>query len=307
MILLSGIPSETPMRMVLSELEQIGAAYVFFNQRHFSSMDIDFNIVGDRVSGKLRIGNKMHRLEEFSSVYTRLMDDRALPELQGEPKTSAMRSKCRALHDTLMHWQEIAPCIVVNRMAAMGSNSSKPYQAQLIRTQGFNVPETLITNDPNLVLAFRERHQRVAYKSISGVRSIVQLLRDEDISRLEHIRWCPVQFQQFVEGTNLRVHVIHEKIYATIIQTAATDYRYASQQEATPPHFEAIDLAADLADRCICLTKSLGLLLAGIDLKIAPEGEVYCLEVNPSPAFSYFQLRSGQPISRAIAEYLTQQ
>mgnify|MGYP006184765043 CR=1 FL=1 len=58
-------------------------------------------------------------------------------------------------------------------VAPMGSNSSKPFQAQLIRQYGFAVPETLITNNPEHVLAFRDKHKRIVYKSISGVRSIV--------------------------------------------------------------------------------------------------------------------------------------
>jgi glutathione synthase/RimK-type ligase-like ATP-grasp enzyme len=48
----------------------------------------------------------------------------------------------------------------------------------------------------------------------------------------------------------------------------------------------------------------LGLAFAGIDLKITPEKHVYCFEVNPSPAFSYYQSNTGQPIADAVAAYL---
>jgi glutathione synthase/RimK-type ligase-like ATP-grasp enzyme len=105
------------------------------------------------------------------------------------------RTSCRNLFDTLTRWAEIAPARVVNRVAPMGSNFSKPYQAQLIQRYGFEVQETLITNDPELVREFRAKHGRVIYKLISGVRSIVQTLTDEDMDRLESIRWCPTQFQ----------------------------------------------------------------------------------------------------------------
>jgi glutathione synthase/RimK-type ligase-like ATP-grasp enzyme len=49
----------------------------------------------------------------------------------------------------------------------MASNHSKPYQAQLITKAGFDVPDTLVTNDPDRALAFRSRHKKVIYKSIS--------------------------------------------------------------------------------------------------------------------------------------------
>ena len=55
---------------------------------------------------------------------------------------------------------------------------------------------------------------------------------------------------------------------------------------------------------CVNLTEGLGLAFAGIDLKVTPENHVYCFEVNPSPAFSYYESSTGQPISEAVAEYL---
>ena len=33
-------------------------------------------------------------------------------------------------------------------------------------------------------------------------------------------------------------------------------------------------------------------------------GEYYCFEVNPSPAYSYFEEETSQPISRAVVDYL---
>ena len=132
------------------------------------------------------------------------------------------------------------PGRVVNRVAPMGSNFSKPYQAQLIKRYGFEVPETLITNDPELVRAFRARHGRVIYKSISGVRSIVQTLTDDDMTRIDDIRWCPTQFQAFVEGTNVRVHTVGEKVFATAINTDATDYRYAKKQSGDYADLRAV-------------------------------------------------------------------
>ena len=96
-----------------------------------------------------------------------------------------------------------------------------------ITKKGFAVPETLITNDPNLVHEFRNKHKRIIYKSISYVRSIVHILENSEAERLHFIRWCPTQFQKFIEGINVRVHTIGDKVFATSINTGAVDYRYA--------------------------------------------------------------------------------
>jgi len=305
MILLCGIPTETPMALVSDALTSNGTRYVVLNQRKFASMKMSLDINGGKTTGRLQLNGDSYSVDEFTGVFTRLMDYHHLPELKDAPADSPELKFCSNLFETLTRWAEISPARVVNRVAPMGSNFSKPYQAQLIKRFGFEVPETLITNDPELVRAFRARHGRVIYKSISGVRSIVQTLTDDDMSRIDNIRWCPTQFQAFVEGTNVRVHTVGEKVFATAISTDATDYRYAHRQSGDHAELRPAELADDLAEMCVKLSAGLGLAFAGIDLKITPENYVYCFEVNPSPAFSYYESQTGQPISRAVADYLS--
>lgn len=304
MILLIGIPTETPLALVEEELRIIGAASISFNQRIFEKCQMQMEIHDGRISGNLRIDNRNFDLNDFSGIYNRAMDDTNLPELQYEPPGSPKRQYCRALHETLMQWSEIAPARVVNRISPMASNFSKPYQAQLIQKCGFDVPETLITNNPDLVREFRKKHGRIIYKSISGARSIVQTLSDNDIHRLDYIRWCPTQFQKYIEGNDIRVHTVNNEAYATLINTGATDYRYAYQQEGESAKLSAYELPDEIAEKCLRLADGLGLAFAGIDLKITPDSKVYCFEVNPCPAFSYYEANTGQPIANAVARYL---
>jgi len=305
MILLCGIPTETPMALVSDALDSNGTPYVVLNQRKFASMRMSLDIQAGKPTGRLQLNGDSYSVDEFTGVFSRLMDYHHLPELQDAPADSPDLKFCGNLFETLTRWAEISPARVVNRIAPMGSNFSKPFQAQLIKRYGFEVPETLITNDPDLVRAFRARHGRIIYKSISGVRSIVQTLTDEDMMRIDNIRWCPTQFQAFVEGTNVRVHTVGDKVFATGINTEATDYRYAHRQSGDHAELRPVELSDDLAEMCVKLSAGLGLAFAGIDLKITPENHVYCFEVNPSPAFSYYESQTGQPISRAVADYLS--
>jgi glutathione synthase/RimK-type ligase-like ATP-grasp enzyme len=303
-ILLCGIPTETPLAMVRSELDELGEPYVLFNQRRFAEASVELGIAEGRVSGRLRLNGDQYALADFGGIYSRMMDYRFLPELKDEAPDTPKQLHCRNLLDTLTRWAEIAPARVVNRIAPTTSNFSKPYQTQLIRQYGFEVPETLITNDPELVRAFRARHGQIIYKSISGVRSIVQTFGDEDLARLELIRWCPTQFQAYVPGMNVRVHTVGREVFPTAISTDATDYRYASRQTGDPAALREVELSDELAEMCINLAAGLGLAFAGIDLKITPDRRIFCFEVNPSPAFSYYESHTGQPIARAVARYL---
>lgn len=304
MILLCGIPSESSLAMAVRDVEQLGVDHLVFNQRQFASMALEFELAGGEIRGELRVGGAVHPLQDFNGVYTRVMDDRFLPELRDEPADSPLRAHCRRLHETLGRWLEIAPGRIVNRARPQGSNSSKPYQAQLIARHGFSVPETLITNDPELVREFAAEHPRVIYKSISGVRSIVQTLDEEDLARLELIRWCPVQFQAYVPGVDVRAHVVGNEVIATAVRSDATDYRYAARQSGAGAEMSPVELPSEVAECCVDLAHELGLPFAGIDLRITPEDEVFCFEVNPSPAFSYYESTTEQPIGQALARYL---
>jgi D-alanine-D-alanine ligase-like ATP-grasp enzyme len=48
----------------------------------------------------------------------------------------------------------------------------------------------------------------------------------------------------------------------------------------------------------------MGLPVAGIDLRHAPDERWVCFEVNPSPAFTFYEHATGQSIGAAIARLL---
>jgi glutathione synthase/RimK-type ligase-like ATP-grasp enzyme len=303
MIFLCGIPSEHSLGLVIERLRQMGAPHVVFHQRQFADAALELEIADGTVRGTLSLNGTTHRVEDFAAIYSRLMEWRLLPEVEHERPGSPSRCQCENLHAAMMQWHELADGRVLNRRTEIGLGYSKPFQSQLIRRHGFSIPETIVTNDPDEVRAFCRQYGRVIYKSASYVRSVVDLVDERDVDRLEAIRACPVQFQQFVEGINLRVHTVGRRAFATSIEAPTVDYRYAylAGEEET---LEESWLCEGLTDRCLSLAGAFSLEFAGIDLKVTGNGEIYCLEVNPSPAFSYYELHTGQPIAQAVAEYL---
>ena len=304
MILLAGIRSEPALTLVAAELDRLDLPVVWFDQREASGNGCALRADADGLHGTLQLGEGTVQLEDVAAVYTRLMDDRFLPELRGLPADAPARLRCRELHNTLVTWLELAPGRIMNRGIAMSSNTSKPYQSQLIRTAGFDVPETLVTNDPELVRRFAAEHGRVIYKSISGTRSIVRELDADALARLDDIRWCPVQFQAYVEGVDVRVHVVGSQVFATRVSSTAADYRYAVAEGTGPTRLQATRLSEVVEQCCVDLTAALGLRFSGIDLRITPTERVVCFEVNPCPAYPYYQSNTGQPIARAVAHHL---
>ena len=146
-----GIPSEPPIAMGREALEAIGADYVMVSQRRFADTHVSFAIETGTIRGSIVVGDAEYRLDDFRGAYMRAMDDRCLPELASQPSSSTLHHRAQAVYLGLAQWAEVTSARVVNRVGPMGSNISKPYQAQLIQRCGFGTPETLITNDPEEV------------------------------------------------------------------------------------------------------------------------------------------------------------
>lgn len=242
-------------------------------------------------------------LDELTGVYARFLG----PEGRIPPPDTApeVAPAMYAEYDAgLMALLEDLPCAVVNRLEGGMSNHSKAYQALLVRRSGLLTPPALVTSDPEAARRFYDEYQGdVIYKSLSGVRSIVRRVGAEQLERLPLLRHGPALFQAFVPGEDVRVHTVGDRVFATRVRSEAVDYRYATREGRTVEMEPAV-LPQDVEAACLRLARRLDLLLAGIDLKVTPEGDYYCFEVNPSPGFLYYEQSGGQPISAALASLL---
>jgi glutathione synthase/RimK-type ligase-like ATP-grasp enzyme len=297
-ILLWGLSGDDPLDDVARELRRTRQPHVWIDQRAVLATHVDLDASG--CAGWVDTPAAGIALGDITALYIRGYDAHQLPAVR-EGGDEA-RTHVRSVDARLWCFADVAPILVLNRPTAMNSNNSKPYQAQLIR-DSFLVPQTLVTTDPDAARAFWDRHGAVVYKSVSGQRSIVTRLSPDDSGRLDDLRWCPTQLQEYVPGRDYRVHVVDRQVFATEVLSSADDYRYAARQ-GTDVALRAVELPDDVVERAIGLADALNLPLAGIDLRRATNGAWYCFEVNPSPCFSYYESHTGQPITAAVAALL---
>jgi hypothetical protein len=301
-ILLVGIPTDDPLSAVLESLRKLDAQFTLVDQTEISSTDVELE-AGEGVSGVLHHQGRRVELGSVAAVYLRPYDFRRLPGIQEAGEASPSWRHAATVEDIIYSWTELTDALVVNRPSDMGSNNSKPFQAGLIQSAGFSVPQTLVTTDEAAARAFWQVHGEVVYKSISGVRSIVRRLTTEQSDRLANIANCPTQFQEYVPGTDYRVHVVGDEVFSCEVVSGADDYRYASSQGGRVEMWRQA-LPREIEVRCVELTRKCGLALAGIDLRLRPDGGWCCFEVNPSPAFTYYQRATGDRIDEAVARLL---
>jgi glutathione synthase/RimK-type ligase-like ATP-grasp enzyme len=298
MILLWGVPGERPIDVVRSALGDLRADVIMFDQRNVADWSIELAVDKD-VTGRLISPGIVIDLASIRAVYARPYDPTAVPAVQAAGLASPAADHARAVHEALRVWSELTPARMINRLSSMSSNSSKPYQARLIKKAGFDIPPTLVTTDPAAAKKFISHHKDVIYKSVSAIRSVVARVTPEvRDTRLDDIKCCPTQFQAYVSGTDIRVHVVGDAVFACEVASPATDYRYPGEADVAR---KLVEVPKDIAEKCVALTKQLGLVVAGIDLRHHRK-EWVCFEVNPSPAFTFFDLDNS--IAAAVAKQL---
>jgi hypothetical protein len=296
MIILFGYGDDPCLAAVARAASELGAAVLLIDQQRAAGVELVLRFDRATVAAAVTVDGLDYRLEEWAGAYAR-------PLTPPEPPGGRGWQHGRMLHAGLVEWLDLTELPVLNRPGAMLSNASKPLQSQLIGAAGFEVPATLVTNDPEAVRRFWHQHGEVIFKSTSGIRSIVRRLDAAASRRLALVRDLPTQFQQFVEGTDIRVHVVGEQVYATEIQSEAVDYRYA-RADGLDAVLTGVELPAAVSRQCLRLAAALALPFCGIDLRRRSDGSYVCFEVNPMPGFSYYEAHTGQPISRAVCELL---
>ncbi len=296
MILFFGYGDDPALTLAVQAAVDLGVEHAMVDQRSPAGTDLLLVQSGDGIGGGLELGGGRLPLSDVDAAYARPLSP--LPD-----RDQRAGERGRALADLMVTWLDLTDALVVNRPSDMASNASKPFQAQLLAAAGFDVPETLVSSDPDEVRAFAARCDGVIFKSTSGIRSIVKRLDDGYLRRVERVRTLPTQFQALVRGVDIRVHVVGPDVFATSVVTEATDYRYAGR-DGHEARLEATTVPDDVAQRCVEVAASMRLPLAGIDLRLTPEGRYVCFEVNPMPGYSYFEGHTGQPISRALVRHL---
>jgi glutathione synthase/RimK-type ligase-like ATP-grasp enzyme len=182
----------------------------------------------------------------------------------------------------------------------------KPYQMQVLRELGAEVPRTLISNDPAAVRAFARDVREVIFKPLTGGAD-AQLLGEAALTRLDALRASPVIFQERVRGDDVRVTLVGgEVVSCVIIDTGSNtnvDFRSHPGYSKGQTTYRELELPAPVAALCRESARACGLSLCGIDLKRAGDRFVF-LELNASPIYLEIERKTGHRISEHLVRTL---
>ncbi len=208
-------------------------------------------------------------------------------------------------------------CVWMNLPANNFACQDKLWQLQVASKLGFSIPETLVTNDPALVLEFFEKCSgQVIYKLMGeqtnqvippneNPRGVSTLpLRKEDLPFIDQVAFAPHLFQKCIQKScDLRITVVGQEIFGTRIDSQSGRGKIDWRHDYTVG-MEPFELPADIAAMCFDLTKTLGLNYGAIDLVLTETGQYIFLEINCGGQYLWVEEITKQPISEAVCRLL---
>jgi hypothetical protein len=320
MLLILSAPGDTHTDAVEQILARRGVPFVHWNRAGFPERDTMTLRYGPRGlrSQVLVKGGEAVDLAQVSATYVRR---HAHPEVRrpvDDPRARAwVEGESRAFLDSAA--ELIDGRWVPGPVRALHWAGDKCWQLRLAARLGFEIPPTLVTNDPTELLEFyREHNGSLICKALNfphfpaavGADRWVfttQLVTPRDVGYADSVRYGPAIFQAYVaKRLELRITVVGERVFACEIHSqerARTRHDWRRYDLEHTPH-RVHDLPREIGERCVRIVRELGLCYGAMDLVLTPDGRYVFLEVNPMGQYLWIEKITGMPISEAICDLL---
>lgn len=308
MILLLTRSDDVAADVLVLELERLAFPFVRVNTDHvperyrLSWTLHDATIV--TVSG-LRVP-----LDTVTSVWCRKTFGNEAPAPDEDyPERFVQRESLAALNGLI----ETAPVRYwMSRPSAIGRAEQKLLQLRIAAEVGFDVPETLVSNDADAVREFT-RDRDLIVKVVKSVRAatsagdrmvFASALDPNATLAADEIEASPTTYQARVRKQyEMRVTVMGETVFGTRLHTrsAHVDWRAVPSEDVA---YEDCAVPADVAERCLAMLRRLDLRYGAFDFAVTPADVPYFLEVNPGGQWAWLERATGAPMTNALARAL---
>ncbi|WP_363254453.1 MvdC/MvdD family ATP grasp protein [Polaromonas sp.] len=308
-ILVVSYPGEEHTALVVDHLTRTGREVVQIDLADFPARRAIELIWSNTRKPEFLIEHDGRRvnLAEASAVWWRRVANFAVdPSIgYGERSTFAHSETSQAVYGML----DSLSCPWMNPREADAAAHHKPYQWTVAHELGLKVPRTLVTTNAQAAREFIEsvRPAKVVFKAfLAAIQEWreTRLIEQEDLDRLELVRYAPVIFQEYVPGVDLRITMIGNDIFAAEIDVRNTSYEVDMRMVVGEGIVNAVTLPDAVQTKLRKLQHRLKLVYGAIDMRRTEAGEYVFLEVNPAGQWLFVEQRTGLPIARALADYL---
>jgi hypothetical protein len=292
-VLVMGVDSDPALIHFVAECMKHGVKPTTVNLRQVVATGGWDLRVPECLADRIWTGEREIRLAEVGSIYCRLID------LGSQTTDADEKAAWRGLTLSLRSWLCHTAKVVVNRPMSHYHNGAKPLHEAYLAGLGFDVPESFTSSDLSMLRTFISAG-RCILKSNSGIRADAVEINSGDLDSYVPSQG-PIHLQRFVEGYDVRVHVIGERAIGVRVDASNVDYRIAQKGR----RLLGLTVPEEIQSAIVSATAAQGLAFAGWDFKVDSEGRYWCLECNPMPGYSFYDGYVDGMISDALLDYLT--
>ncbi|HYV90914.1 MAG TPA: hypothetical protein VE978_03990 [Chitinophagales bacterium] len=304
MILIITHKTDFTADFVINKLNQKGISY-----KRFNCEDLFLSSFTVKLNGSFQYS--ILGETKYKSVWFRRTK---LPEI----KNLSNEERLYILNETDNFFKNLfssLPAKWLSQPNAVYCAENKFLQLKLAKQIGFVIPKTIITNSKTqLKVFYEENNKNIIIKPISQTRvqykensefiftsSVSQIL----IQEIEMYDLTPCIFQENIpKEYEIRVTIVGEEIFAAAVYSqkdieTKTDWRKKKLK------FVEMKLPIEIEQLCLLLVKKLNLEFGAIDLIKTPDGTYVFLEINPNGQWVWIESQTGQKISEAIINFLS--
>ncbi|MFD3483523.1 ATP-grasp ribosomal peptide maturase [Streptomyces sp. NPDC058665] len=255
--------------------------------------------------GRLTVGERTADLADVRALYHRRPSAYA-PNAHDQTADFIAKENRRGLGGVLA---ALSSCLYLSHPQAIARAEYKPAQLAAAIREGFNVPTTLITNDPAEARAFAREH-RTVYKPLhagayhvdgepAGIWAAPVEAHDIDTA----VNRCAHLFQVRVPKTSdVRAVVVGQEVFCCRITAprGVVDWR----AEYRNLRYEAVECPDGVRLPLLRFLAGFGLNFGAFDFAVSADDEWWFLECNPNGQWAWLEEASGLPITSAIADLL---
>jgi glutathione synthase/RimK-type ligase-like ATP-grasp enzyme len=309
-VLILAHEADVHAQAVTQEIARLGTEVVIADLSQFpqwSQLNAHFTCCGERQL-ELTIAGRTYDLNEFGAIWWRRPQH---PQVSSDLANETYRlfATNEATEALTGVWYAL-DAFWVNNPAKDHVAHRKIMQLRVAQDCGFTLPDTLITNDPVQARIFIDRHgyRNVIYKAFSALEQAwreTRLLRPEELALLDHVKYAPVIFQEYVEAIyDIRITVIGNAVFAAAIHSQQTSYPTDFRMDMANAAITPVDLPPELTARLLNYMTVLDLEYGAIDMRLRPDGKHVFLEINPAGQWLFVEEATKQPIAATLARLL---
>lgn len=203
----------------------------------------------------------------------------------------------------------------INRPSNIKIAENKLIQLSVAKDIGFQIPKTVVTNNPQVVRQSLYTNFRTIAKAIASTKIEINedtwgVYTQEISSNIicdNEIQISPIIIQERIDKkAELRITVVGNYLFATEILLEGPENN-KSDWHLVDNHFIAYrkhELPEKIANLCMLMARKFGLIYAALDFIITPKNEYVFLEINPSGQWGWIEKETGYPITNTLVDCL---